>query len=272
MAEDSRPPRPDKQSEALPRRVPGTGGLTPAQVRRGFLAPATSQPTDAKDKPDAADTDVRSDHPRAPRLPRRVPGNSAIQRPPPADQPASPGEPGTPAADSTPPTSARVSPEQIAASAARLLRPKTVMPKVGARSRNVASSAQTARGAASAPAAADASTSGQPPPSASTQATAPSPARPPRSAPAPASTRAKAKPPARGKRNAKRTSPAGPAARPGQLDRRRSSRRARRWQLVGLLVVIAAVLAAVLAVALARHQGPPGSGASVSASLVRRSV
>ncbi len=230
MAEDSRPPPPDKQSGASPpRRVPGSGGLTPAQIRRGFLPPWTSQPVNGKDKPTAATSKDRSDDPPAPGLPRRVPGTSAIQQPPAA-------------AGSAAATSASRSPEQIAASAARLLRPKAATLKVEKKSRP---------GASSPPA------SSVPSPSVPAQAGAP---------PTTASPQASGLPPQAGQP----ASAAGSAPRPSQLSRRRSSRGARRWQLAGLLVVIAAVLAAMLAFALShRHAAtPPGSGASVRAGLL----
>lgn len=230
MAEDSRPPPPDKQSGASPpRRVPGSGGLTPAQIRRGFLPPWTSQPVNGKDKPAAATSKDRSDDPPAPGLPRRVPGTSAIQQPPAA-------------AGSAAATSASRSPEQIAASAARLLRPKAATLKVEKKSRP---------GASSPPA------SSVPSPSVPAQAGAP---------PTTASPQASGLPPQAGQP----ASAAGSAPRPSQLSRRRSSRGARRWQLAGLLVVIAAVLAAMLAFALShRHAAtPPGSGASVRAGLL----
>jgi len=71
MAEDSRPP--SEGTSELPRRVPGAGGLTPGQVRRGFLpartagAPASSLPPD----------EAPAEPPRPPSsssLPRRSPG------------------------------------------------------------------------------------------------------------------------------------------------------------------------------------------------------
>jgi hypothetical protein len=251
MAEDSRPPPPDKQSGALPRRVPATGGLTPAQIRRGFLAPGTSQPANCQNEPANADTGVRPELPRAQGLPRRVPGSSAIHRPPPA------GQADTDAA-SAGAARATVSPEQMAASAARLLRPKTGFPKSVPPGRDA--SAQTS-GTAIAPA--DATVAPRAPAAAADAASGPQAAPPPDSQPTPASVGTAARPPAV---QPARASPAARAPRPAQVSRRRSSRRARRWQLAGLLVVIAAVLAVILTIALAhRHSAnPPGSARSVS--------
>ncbi len=68
MAADSDPPpRPsDEQSAELPRRVPGAGGLTPAQVRRGYL-PATRIPgtsgTTAARAGTSGTTAARAGHP-----------------------------------------------------------------------------------------------------------------------------------------------------------------------------------------------------------------
>ncbi len=253
MAEDSRPPPPDKQSGASPpRRVPGSGGLTPAQIRRGFLPPWTSQPVNGKDKPTAATSKDRSDDPPAPGLPRRVPGTSAIQQPPAA-------------AGSAAATSASRSPEQIAASAARLLRPKAATLKVEKKSRPGASSPP----ASSVPSPSVPAQAGAPPTTASPPASSvPSPSVPAQAGapPTTASPQASGLPPQAGQP----ASAAGSAPRPSQLSRRRSSRGARRWQLAGLLVVIAAVLAAMLAFALShRHAAtPPGSGASVRAGLL----
>jgi hypothetical protein len=243
MAEDGRPPSPDKQSGALPRRVPGTGGLTPAQVRRGFLPPSTSQPADSEDGPTAADVNVQSEHPQEPSLPRRVPGTSAIHRPPAPDRPRLPAQSDGAAAAAT--ARAPVSPEQVAASAARLVRPKIHMPKAQAPGGDAATSAQTAQAVAA--------------------ASAPIAPEPPAAAPASASAPAPARTAVRRRPNPKRASPPASTPRPRQVIRQGKSGRARRWQLVGLLVVIAAVLAAVLAVALAhRHSaGPPGSEAPV---------
>jgi hypothetical protein len=245
MAEDGRPPPPDQQSGELPRRVPGTGGLTPAQVRRGFLPPATSLPGDPEAEPTTPDVEVRSDDAPAPGLPRRVPGTSAIQPPPSPDRPHSPDESDAAAAGSA--VRVPASPEQVAASAARLVRPKIRIPKAQAQGQDAATSAQTAQAVASASA----------PTAAEPLAAVPAST----SASAPTSAPASARPSARRRQNAKRTSPPGSAPQPGRVIRRRSSGRARRWQLVGLLVVIAAVLAAILAIALAhRHPAaPPGS-------------
>ena len=46
MAEETRPP-PHERTSALPRRVPGAGGLTPGQVRRGFLPGGTPRSREA---------------------------------------------------------------------------------------------------------------------------------------------------------------------------------------------------------------------------------
>lgn len=109
MAGDSE--QSNERSTALPRRVPGAGGLTPAQVRRGFLPPRAPESGATQAPPDR-------ERPAAPRpggpLPQRTPGTSAIQSPP----QTSPRPPmtGREAQDAMPP-----SPATFAASAAKLL-------------------------------------------------------------------------------------------------------------------------------------------------------
>jgi hypothetical protein len=320
MAEDNRPTPPDKSSGALSRPLPGSGGLTPAQIRRGFLPADTSFPADSsqpvadQDKPAAAD--ATTDSQNVPGLPRRVPGTSAIQRPPSADQDTASAGPAAAAR--------KPGPEQLAASAARLRRPKMVMPKADAKRRDSAGSAQSAWAVAPTPTQANAHTNAEPAPAlpqanAHTLADLPAPApaqanaqnvaepsprtpaegtapgaressasppeqpRPPETG-APPSARAKvhspaattssptaeSAPAAAQQPGAESASSGGPVAEPSRGSRLRSSRRARRWQLAGLLVVIAAVLATMLAIALA-HRHPansPGSMRSLGAEFI----
>jgi hypothetical protein len=296
MAEDNRPTPPDKSSGPLSRPLPGSGGLTPAQIRRGFLPADTSfpvdpsQPVDDQDKP--AGADVTADSQDGPGLPRRVPGTSAIQRPPPADR-------GTASAG---PTAAarKPGPEQLAASAARLRRPKMVMPKADAKRGDSPTSAKSAWTVAPAPTQANAQTTAEaaaPTPAQATapvageSAVAPQPLSPhetevpasevpasevpasevpasevPASVPAetnspaanPSPPTAESSPAEAERPPTAGASSGGPAAQPSRGSHLRSSRRARRWQLAGLLVVIAAVLAAMLAIALShRHPANP---------------
>src|SRR5271165_686455 len=102
MAEDSRPP---PEPSELPRRIPGTGGLTPGQVRRGFLparrptSAARASPPEAARASQAEQSEPLPQGNGAPGsglpgsgstdngspgsgLPRRPPGASAIQTPP----------------------------------------------------------------------------------------------------------------------------------------------------------------------------------------------
>ena len=134
MAEDSGPP--PEEPPAMPRRTPGAGGLTPGQVRRGFLsqrttaAPATAAPTSTPDGVRAGQSERRQQPRPAGSLPRRSPGTSAIQTPPasrpPPRQPR--GEPPSLSPDSDDAGSESAersqppSPAALAASAASLLR------------------------------------------------------------------------------------------------------------------------------------------------------
>src|SRR5215469_10554909 len=105
MAEDSRP---EQESGALPRRTPGTAGLTHGQFRRASLpdrlAPSGNRsptpedisgqagPPQAGSAGRAAPTGPRV-QPAGP-LPRRSPGASAIHTPPRVRPPRIPLEPG----------------------------------------------------------------------------------------------------------------------------------------------------------------------------------
>lgn len=122
MAEDSRP-RPSDRPPELPRRVPGAGGLTPGQVRRGYLTartPATAAQASpqADAPPGQAEQAQQAQQAQPPRpggsLPRRSPGASAIQTPPGARRPVAPRrvdppDPAAPAFAAVPP--AAVPPE-----------------------------------------------------------------------------------------------------------------------------------------------------------------
>ena len=117
VAEDS-DHRPTERSTALPRRVPGTGGLTQAQVRRGFLPPRAPESGTNQTPPQTPPRPQDRDRPAAPRpggsLPQRRPGTSAIQAPPQTSPRPRMTEPG--AQEALPP-----SPATFAASAAKLL-------------------------------------------------------------------------------------------------------------------------------------------------------
>lgn len=120
MAEDSDPP--PERSAALPRRVPGAAGLTPAQVRRGYL-PSRAPESGAPQTPPKPRDRARSAPPRTGgSLPQRSPGTSAIQ-PPRVSRPAASGPDATPEADSAPEANSTEppSPADFAASAALLL-------------------------------------------------------------------------------------------------------------------------------------------------------
>ena len=136
MAEETRPP-PHERKSGLPRRVPGAGGLTPGQVRRGFLpgrTPEAGKPAPTQGGTPAGPTEPARPQPgsSSPRgsLPRRSPGASAIQSPPPstrrpirrstAHEPASVDRPAPSATDNGAP-----SPASLASSASSLLRARS---------------------------------------------------------------------------------------------------------------------------------------------------
>jgi hypothetical protein len=94
MADDARPPPPER-SAALPRRVRGASGrLTPGQLRRGFLptgaldaAPAQTDRSDPPGWRSEAESQPQAETVARPQaqpglLPRRAPGASAFQSPP----------------------------------------------------------------------------------------------------------------------------------------------------------------------------------------------
>ncbi len=249
MAEDDCPPQ--ERSGALPRRVPGSAGLTPGQVRRGYL-PTGLQASDGQDTPPAAGVPAGALLPAEGTLPRRAPGASAIQTPPLADWPAAPGQAREASAGAQP-----ASPAAMAASAASLLGARTGKPRVSAPAALTRSATTTphapARPASATPPA---------PPEAAARVATPGPAAtaPSRAMPAPST--AGPQPPAVGPADQTTGRTTGPApaparspsrsqARPG---RARPPRVARRWQLAGLLITIAGVLAAVLAVSLTQRQ------------------
>ena len=83
MAKDNRP-TPDERSGRLPRRVPGAAGHSPGYFRRAHL-PAPARHSDSE-KPARTDPPPATP-PSVDTLPRRVPGASPIQAPPPPPLP-----------------------------------------------------------------------------------------------------------------------------------------------------------------------------------------
>jgi hypothetical protein len=228
MAEDSRPPH--ERSGALPRRVPGANGRTPAQVRRGFL-PVPAPDVAAQPSP------LPSPPPPPPQpggpLPRRAPGTSAIQPPPrqkprqllpeprapdssAAARPAALASTAAPSATAGPPATA--GPSATAGPPATAAQPATVVPL-----------------AAETPSAAASSTA-------------------PRTAPAPQLRPDRPE--------------VGRAERSEHRDRKRPARPARRWRLAGVLIaILLVVLAAVLTAALTRHSALSARAGAPSASV-----
>ena len=115
MAEERGPSR---SAAALPRRVPGAAGLTPGQLKRGYLPAhgAAAAETEAADAEPAQD--AQKPPPPAVHLPRRAPGTSPIHAPPLLRPPRLPEPLAALSAD----PGAGPTPADVASTAAKLVR------------------------------------------------------------------------------------------------------------------------------------------------------